>query len=47
MCEEALRQIEENQYETQLRAEGYQQIIKYEVAFYRKECKVKNKILEM
>ena len=40
-CEEALRQIEEQKYEEALRQEGYQDILKYGVAFYRKECMVK------
>ena len=40
-CEEALRQIEEQNYEAALRQEGYQDILKYGVAFYRKECIIK------
>ena len=40
-CDEALRQIEEQKYEEGLRREGYQDILKYGVAFYRKECMVK------
>ena len=40
-CREALRQIEEPKYEEALRQEGYSQILKYGVAFYRKECMVK------
>ena len=40
-CEEALRQIEEQKYEEGLRREGYQDILKYGVAFYRKECMAK------
>ena len=40
-CREALRQIEEQKYEEALRQEGYSQILKYGVAFYRKECMVK------
>ena len=40
---EALRQIEEQKYEEALRQEGYQDILKYGVAFYRKECMVKTK----
>ncbi len=40
-CQEALRQIEEQKYEEALRQEGYSQILKYGVAFYRKECMVK------
>ena len=39
-CQEALDQIEDQHYEQQLRTEGYQNILKYGVAFYRKECKV-------
>ena len=40
-CREALQQIEEQKYEEALRQEGYSQILKYGVAFYRKECMVK------
>lgn len=40
-CDEALRQIEEQKYEAALRQEGYQKILKYGVAFYKKECMVK------
>ena len=40
-CQEALRQIEEQKYEQALQQEGYSQILKYGVAFYRKECMVK------
>ena len=40
-CDEALNQIEEQKYEEALRQEGYQDILKYGVAFYRKECLVK------
>lgn len=40
-CDEALAQIEAQRYEEALRQEGYQDIIKYGVAFYRKECMVK------
>ena len=41
-CTEALKQIEEKNYEAELRREGYQDIMKYGVAFYRKECMVKS-----
>ncbi len=37
-CREALQQIDERNYEAPLRQEGYQEILKYGVAFYRKEC---------
>ncbi|MBM6854062.1 AAA family ATPase [Mediterraneibacter glycyrrhizinilyticus] len=40
-CDEALRQIEERRYDESLREEGYEDILKYGVAFYRKECMVK------
>ena len=42
-CEEALAQIEEQRYEDGLRQEGYRNIMKYGVAFYRKECMLKIK----
>ena len=42
-CDEALEQIEAQRYEEALRQEGYQNIIKYGVAFYRKEGMVKMK----
>lgn len=40
-CQRALVQIEEKKYETELRAEGYSNIKKYGVCFYRKECMVR------
>ena len=39
--DEALEQIEKQKYEEELRQEGYSDILKYGVAFYRKECMVK------
>lgn len=42
-CNEALEQIEIQQYDQQLQEEGYQDIMKYGIAFYRKECMVKLK----
>ena len=41
-CNEALRQIEDRKYEELLRQEGYSDILKYGVSFYRKECMVKS-----
>jgi len=41
-CRRALKQIEEGNYEAGLRAEGYSDIKKYGVCFYRKECMVRN-----
>lgn len=41
MCEEALVQIETMQYEEELREEGYQQILKYGICFFKKGCMVK------
>ena len=40
-CGEALRQITEQNYAAALRQEGYQDILAYGVAFYKKECLVK------
>ena len=40
-CDEALKQIEDQKYEEALRQEGYSDILKYGIAFYRKECMVK------
>ena len=40
-CDEALRQIDEQKYEEALRQEGYSNILKYGIAFYRKESMVK------
>ncbi|GHT10642.1 hypothetical protein AGMMS49532_10600 [Endomicrobiia bacterium] len=40
-CDEALRQIEEKRYKNELEEEGYQNILKYGVAFYKKDCMVK------
>lgn len=39
-CREALRQIEEKQYEKELLGEGYPVVEKYGICFYRKECMV-------
>lgn len=40
-CDEALKQIEDNRYETELINDGYQKIIKYGIAFCKKSCMVK------
>ena len=40
-CNKALKQIEEMDYEAELRAEGYDNIKKYGLSFYRKECMVR------
>lgn len=37
-CEEALTQIREKKYEEELRQEGYEDILKCTVSFYKKEC---------
>lgn len=42
-CVEALTQIEDRGYEEGLQKEGYTDILKYGVCFYRKECSVLNK----
>lgn len=42
-CDEALKQIEDNRYETELINDGYQKIIKYGIAFCKKSCMVKKR----
>ncbi|MDR1813519.1 MAG: ATP-binding protein [Tannerella sp.] len=39
---EALRQIEDNNYADEFIAEGYPKILKYGIAFFKKECVVSN-----
>lgn len=39
-CKEAIRQIKEKDYEASLRSDGYTDIKKYGICFYRKECLV-------
>jgi hypothetical protein len=39
-CEEALRQIEDKDYDAYLIDDGMESIIKYGIAFYKKKCKV-------
>ena len=43
MCEEALEQIEDMQYEHQLKKEGCREILKYGICFFKKGCMVKRK----
>ena len=40
-CEEALRQIEERKYAQKFLDEGYEDILKYGVTFFKKGCLVK------
>ena len=42
-CDDALKQIEEKKYEEELNEEGYEDIIKYGISFYRKDCIIKMK----
>ncbi len=42
-CDKALIQIETLQYEHELREDGYQEIVKYGVCFFKKRCMVKRK----
>lgn len=47
LCENALKQIEEKNYASELIDEGYQSILKYGICFCRKNCRVKcEKIME-
>lgn len=40
-CDKALAQIEEQKYDTELIKDGYRNIKKYGICFYKKECMVK------
>ena len=40
-CDEALTQIEEKKYDDDLIREGYKDIIKYGVTFYRKDFEIR------
>ena len=42
-AEDALKQIEEKKYEMELRDDGYNNIIKYGISFFKKDCFVKMK----
>ncbi|MDE5771821.1 MAG: ATP-binding protein [Ruminococcus sp.] len=41
MCDVALKQIEDRQYEVSLKNEGYKKIMKYGIAFEGKRCQIK------
>ncbi|MGL5087673.1 MAG: PD-(D/E)XK nuclease domain-containing protein, partial [Clostridium sp.] len=43
MADEAINQIEEKEYDMELRSEGYKNIIKYGISFYQKDCYIKIK----
>ena len=40
-CDDALQQIEDKNYDQELREKGYTKILKYGIAFYHKRCRVK------
>lgn len=40
-CEQAIKQMEEKNYQAALYKEGYRKFLKYGICFYRKECLVK------
>ena len=40
-ADEALRQIEEKNYEAELNSDGYKNVIKYGISFFKKDCLVK------
>jgi len=40
-CDSALAQIQEKRYDDELIRDGYTNIIKYGIAFYRKDCEIK------
>ena len=42
-ADEAIKQIEDRKYEMELKSEGYKNIFKYGIAFYKKDCLIKIK----
>jgi hypothetical protein len=42
-CNEAIAQIKAKEYDMDLRNEGYEDIIEYGIAFYKKDCMIKIK----
>lgn len=44
LCDEALEQIENMQYEQNLREDGYVEILKYGICFFKKRCMVKKAV---
>lgn len=42
-CDEALKQIEDKEYDKSLLEEGYTNILKYGITFYKKDCMIKSK----
>ena len=40
-CQNAIKQIEENQYARKIERSGFRKVIRYGIAFYKKECMVK------
>lgn len=45
-CETAIRQIEERRYRDELRQEGYEDILAYGICFYKKECLVRQQLVD-
>ena len=42
-ADEAIEQIEDRKYDMELRSEGYKNIFKYGISFYKKDCLIKIK----
>lgn len=45
-CDDALQQIEDKNYDQELREKGYTKILKYGIAFYHKKCRVKTSFVQ-
>ncbi|GMO24457.1 MAG: hypothetical protein Ta2B_03840 [Termitinemataceae bacterium] len=43
LCDAALQQIEKKQYDQEWQDEGYTDILKYGIAFYKKDCLIRKK----
>lgn len=39
-CKEALKQIDNKNYDIELIEEGYEKIIKYGISFFKKKCRI-------
>lgn len=45
--DEALKQIQEKEYDREFAQEGYQRSIRYGIAFYKKICRVKKEEVDL
>lgn len=41
-CQNAINQMEENQYARKIERSGFRKVVRYGISFYKKECLVKS-----